>query len=315
MNVNSEEVIGELYEPLFDGFTFILPNEVVKSEKGQKLINFFGHNVDEEFLDKYVDIFLRFNKNLDIEDVPPTIVPNKSNLSKIKELDTNTRYLVYLKDHVTKYTFKYIFETYLDKVILLKKGCDSLIENYHNFYLIHEDDPIYLFNEQRIIYSNHLSELEKIFIAKRKTNSSQEDYYNEIIKSFMELPSVKKNYEDFLKGKYSKNKEPKIIKPLRDFIVHDNKIEIENIVKKHLSHLRGVSLRYLIEYFVEQKILSLPNGMKTELYTSFKILFDGKDIADRNSIFGSKVFKGNADPDYIKMKKIFDNLFQKYFSL
>ena len=77
MNVNSEEVIGELYEPLFDGFTFILPNEVVKSEKGQKLINFFGHNVDEEFLDKYVDIFLRFNKNLDIEDVPPTIFPTK----------------------------------------------------------------------------------------------------------------------------------------------------------------------------------------------------------------------------------------------
>lgn len=311
--MNNDEIIGQLYRPLFNGFTFVIPKKLVETEKGKNIIRFFGHELNEEFLEKYVDVFLFINDNLDIEELPIDESEVINNGKKIIELLKNIEILADLKDSVEKSNFKYIFETYLDKVSTLLSGCDALTENYHLFYDIDEEDPRYLFKNQKLIYETHLATLEKIFIAKRKSVKN-DDFYNNLMRSFMELPTVKKDFEDFLKGNYKKNKETKITKLLRDFIVHDNKIEIENIVKKHFSHLRGVSLRYLIEYFIEQKILSLPNGTKTELCTSFKILFDGKDIADRNSIFGSKVFKGTGDPDYKEMKKVFDNLFQKYFS-
>lgn len=313
MTMNNDEIIGQLYKPLFNGFTFVIPKKLVETEKGKNIIRFFGHELNEEFLEKYVDVFLFINDNLDIEELPIDESEVINIKKKIIELLKNIESLANLKDSVGKSNFKYIFETYLDKVSTLLSGCDALIENYHLFYDIDEDDSRYLFKNQKLIYETHLKELKKVFIAKNKSVKN-EDFYNNLLKSFMELPTVKKDFEDFLKGKYSKNKKPEIIKPLRDFIAHDNNIEIENIVKKHLSYLRGVTLRYLIEYFIEKKVLALPNGTKTELCSSFKILFDGKDIADRNSIFGSKVFKGIDDTDYKEMKKVFDNLFQKYFS-
>jgi hypothetical protein len=58
MTTNNDEIIGLLYKSLFDGFTFIIPKKLVETEKGKNIIRFFGQELNDEFFNKYVDIFL-----------------------------------------------------------------------------------------------------------------------------------------------------------------------------------------------------------------------------------------------------------------
>lgn len=97
--------------------------------------------------------------------------------------------------------------------------------------------------------------------------------------------------------------------PFIDFIRHENKIEIERIIKTHYSDLKGVSLRYLIEFLKEEGVLVLNHGDATKFYNSIKILFEGKNIGAYTSIFDSKVFS-STDKKYTTAKISFAKMFK-----
>jgi hypothetical protein len=97
--------------------------------------------------------------------------------------------------------------------------------------------------------------------------------------------------------------------PFIDLIRHKNKLEIERIIKTHYSDLRGVSLRYLIEFLKEEGVLLLNHGDVTKLYRSLQILFAGKNIGASTSIFDAKVFS-STDVRYIDSKILFTKNFK-----
>lgn len=319
MEVNSEEAIAKLYTPLFNGFIFMIPKEIVETEKGKNAINFLGHKVDEAFLEKYVDILLHINENLETHQLkdPQSIINN--NAQKIYELLKNTEYLAQLKDTIGSTTFKYIFENYLDKLTMLNSVSNILITCYHLFYCEEENNPMRLFQQQKLIYNTHITEIERVFIVKRKS-IDKDELFDSLAQSFIDLPNVKEDIEksnlesSSVKGNNEFNnksdvKKPQTIKPLRDFIKHDNKIEIEKVIKEHFSDYRGVSLRYLIQYLQDTGLIILNYGDKTKIYNSFKELFN-TDIGVPNSIFNIPNFS-NLDKNYKQSKDSFEMIFKK----
>lgn len=100
--------------------------------------------------------------------------------------------------------------------------------------------------------------------------------------------------------------------PFSDFIRHENKIEIEQIIKTHYSNLKGVSLRYLIEFLREEGLLLVNHGDATKLHNSIKILFEGKDIGAYQSVFDKKVFSTRKNSDYINSKISFTKIFKNF---
>lgn len=100
--------------------------------------------------------------------------------------------------------------------------------------------------------------------------------------------------------------------PFSDFIIHENKIEIEQIIKTHYSNLKGVSLRYLIEFLREEGLLLVNHGDATKLHNSIKILFEGKDIGAYQSVFDKKVFSTIKNSDYINSKISFTKIFRDF---
>lgn len=99
--------------------------------------------------------------------------------------------------------------------------------------------------------------------------------------------------------------------PFIDYIRHDNKIDIERIIKLHYSNLRGVSLRYLIEFLKEEGLILIGHGGNAKLRNSFIQLFENNDVGKYQSIFGSTVFKPN-DPKYIEFKILFGKKFKEF---
>nr|WP_315161122.1 hypothetical protein [uncultured Flavobacterium sp.] len=100
--------------------------------------------------------------------------------------------------------------------------------------------------------------------------------------------------------------------PFINFLRHENKIEIEQIIKTHYSDLKGVSLRYLIEFLIDKQILLLNYGDKTKIHKSLKTLFNDKDIGTTSSIFDLKIDR-EKDHKYLNAKNNFLNKFEKLF--
>jgi hypothetical protein len=100
--------------------------------------------------------------------------------------------------------------------------------------------------------------------------------------------------------------------PFIDLLRHENKIEIEQVIKTHYSDLKGVSLRYLIEFLIDKQILLINHGDKTKIHKSLKTLFNNKDIGTTSSIFDVKIDR-EKDHKYLNAKNNFLNKFEKLF--
>ena len=100
--------------------------------------------------------------------------------------------------------------------------------------------------------------------------------------------------------------------PFIDLLRHENKIEIEQIIKTHYSDLKGVSLRYLIEFLIDKQILLINHGDKTKIHKSLKTLFNNKDIGTTSSIFDVKIDR-EKDHKYLNAKNNFLSKFEKLF--
>ncbi|MBC7747787.1 MAG: hypothetical protein H7Z76_04260 [Methylotenera sp.] len=98
--------------------------------------------------------------------------------------------------------------------------------------------------------------------------------------------------------------------PFIDLLRHENKIEIERIIKTHYSDLKGVSLRYLIEFLIDNQILLINYGDKTKIQKSLKMLFNNNDIGTVSSIFDIKIDR-LKDRKYLNAKDNFLKTFEK----
>jgi hypothetical protein len=170
-------------------------------------------------------------------------------------------------------------------------------------------------NQKTIDEALNYEALKEIMVELNNKFEFEEDFFvnkKEDAKSIEDLiPQTNKvdykNKENNFKLGNSKNSPI----PFIDFIRHENKIEIERIIKTHYSDLRGVSLRYLIEFLIDKQILLINYGDKTKIHKSLKILFN-KDIGTSSSIFDLKIDR-EKDHKYLNAKNNFLIKFEKLF--
>jgi ribosome biogenesis protein Nip4 len=303
----------ELIDEVLKNYSFFIPYDVLGDKMAQNFLSFYNIELTQKFLDTYIDQLLYFNESLEIKYLEELNIITNYNNRKTLKLENNCFQLVHLKDTLGKASFKFIFNKYVKEVFVFSYLCDILIDFFYKYYPDNENNPTFLFSQQKMILETHLNDIkEKINFKSTKINEK------EIMMSLINSPFVKPYIQEKAKiseqitnntTKIKKEKKIIIIR-FREFVLHEKNDEIEKIVKQHLSDLKGISLRYLIEYFVEKKLLIINTGDRTKLHKSFEALFEGKNIGKYNSVFDIKYFT-RKDPNYIKSKIAFEKLFEK----
>lgn len=281
--MNLDQIYDEMNWNIIKRFIFYIPNnEYSKTQFDDKVLS----RVDQKIF------YLNGDKNV-------TEYPNINFLdflNKEKLLQSNLFKLLEVKSQMDKDAFKLFHKTYQDKL----RGW-IYIANLVNKYIQRDiadcsKDVLTYVNYNLVILNEHLITIMKIVPITNEVESKIEKFDLSILEG---LPIEIKS--DF-KLEHAK-------KPFIDFIKHEKKIEIERTIKAHYSDLKGVSLRYLIEFLKEEGVLLLNHGDATKLYNSMKILFGEKNIGAYTSIFDNKVFS-NSDEKYINTKKSFTKIFK-----
>jgi hypothetical protein len=203
---------------------------------------------------------------------------------------------------------------------------DSYIEKDLNDFTIYNKLDLVVYN--KLNYQHNLINLNSYFeYLCANTSHFNDDFHiknQETIDSIIKYESLKQimeeinekfnfesNNENVIKKEIKQEAPKNDIKPFLNFITHDNNTEIERIIKLHYSDLRGVSLRYLIEFLKGEGLILIGYGDNTKLRNSFIQLFNNNDVGKYQSIFGSTVFKTN-DPKYIDFKISFQKKFKEF---
>jgi hypothetical protein len=220
--------------------------------------------------------------------------------SKEKLLKNNFFKLLELKSKMDKDAFILFYDTYLNKLEGFVNIAD-LIRNYIQRDIVDCSKTVWTYvNFNFGILSEHRDLIKGIVPSAKEVEPKIEKFDVSILEG---LPiEIKNNF----KPEPRKNADI----PFITFIRHENKIEIERIIKDHYSDLRGVKLRYLIEFLKEEGLLLLNHGDATKLYNSIKILFEGKNIGAYTSVFDNKVFS-ITDQKYINSKISFAKMFKE----
>lgn len=284
--MNLEPIYNEMNWNIIKRFIFYIPNNEyskmlfdnkIPSEVDQKIFYFNGDkNVTEYPNINFFDFF-----------------------EKEKLLQNNLFKLLELKSQMDKVAFKLFYKTYLDKLQGFINIAD-LVNKYIQRDITDCSKNVLIYvNYNFIILSEHRNSIKEIAPSTNQVESKIEKFDLSILEN---LPiNIKNNF----KLGHSKNENI----PFIDFIRHENKIEIERIIKAHYSDLRGVKLRYLIEFLKEEGLLLLNHGDATKLHNSIKILFEGKNIGAYTSVFDNKVFS-TTDQKYINSKISFAKIFK-----
>lgn len=288
----------ELNLELLKNFVFYIPFELIDNQIFYQTIDTLNLQVTQKMVEKYVDMFLIFDDNLNIKEVESYETLIAANGEKIIKLSNNSFELAQLKDTLGTASFNFIFDKYLEQLNTYSEITEMLVENYDILYPNTIKVPKNMIILQQNILKTHLEEIEKkVGIIAEKLSSTE--LITNIVKN--------EPFNQFIEKKSNKNIVK--IKPFIDFIKHDNKVEIEKIIKTHYSDFRGVSLRYLIEFLKEEGLLIINYGDAMKLHTSFTELFDGKNIGAYSTIFDNKVFS-SKDVKYINAKATFAKTFK-----
>lgn len=307
------EDLDKIYEGLareiIKNYSFFLSYNFLNQESVVNLLRAYNIGFTQKFVDTYVNQLLYLDENLDMQVLESYEVIKNYYFIKSKRLNKNSFKLVYLKDTLGNASFNYIFDKYIEILVYANEFCNFIEEDFYISYPDNKQNPTFLFKEQKAIIQGHLYDIEnKIGVKGGKIN--KEEIINHAINSSVFKPYLEEylNVLEPINTKPSENKEDNTIKPFRDFIKHEKNVEIEKLVKQHFSDYRGVTLRYLLEYFIEKKVLVINTGDQKKLHESITNLFEGKNIAHPNSIFPKKVFN-SFDPNYKDSKKVFDEVF------
>jgi len=218
---------------------------------------------------------------------------------KEKLLQNNLFKLLELKSQMDKDAFKIFHKTYLDKLEGFINIADLVNKHIQRDIPDCNKDVLIYVNYNFAILNEHGNSIKEMLPRTNEVESKIEKFDLSVLE---ELPIEIKNG--------FKPEQIKLVNtPFIDFIRHENKIEIERIIKAHYSDLRGIKLRYLIEFLKEEGVLLLNHGDATKLYNSFKILFEEKNIGAYTSIFDSKVFS-SSDVKYVNTKMSFRKIFK-----
>lgn len=299
------DIFIDLYNELLKNFTFYIPLQILEDDVTGEIFNLLNIDLTQEFVDAYVNKLLYIDADLKMKEVESFEKLKNSNHKKLFELDAVCFKLIHLKETIGKESYNFLFKMYMEQVTIFSVISNKLIQYFYIYYPNNAVDPTPIFIQQKNIFEKHLSDIEhKINIKGKKITTF------DIISNLYKI-SVFKPYvvdKDISTAPEIKSEQKKV-KEFKEFIIHDNKFEIERIVKTHFSDLRGVSLRYLIEFFIEEGVLILKHGDATKLYHSFEKLFDGKNIGAYTSIFDKKVFI-STDKNYTNAKKSFKKIFE-----
>lgn len=311
---DNEKILEELKEELFAKFPLFIPYELIDNKPAlTELLAYFSLTITQEFVDEYVDQLLYLDRDSKLHILSSVSEITNYSSSKRQLLQNNCTRLAELKDSLGKTTFNNIFIKYTTVLTTLTGFSAIMIYLFEKYPLEHlKDAPMFLFEQQTVILQRHVNDINKIIIDEGTHIDVQSFILN--LANDLNLFAIL-DFEKFTENNItnSNQKDPvqkngKIAEPFRNFIVHNKNEQIEKLVKDNLSHLRGVSLRYLIEYFINQKILTLKN--KSAILRSIQMLFETQDIAHYNSIFGSDVFK-KVDTDYTDAVVVFNHLFKE----
>lgn len=298
------EIFTELFNELYKNFTFYIPFQIIENEVTEEIFNLLNIDLTQEFVDTYVNKLLYIDDDLTMKEVESFEKLRNTNYNKLHLLEANSFRLVHLKETIGKESYNFLFKKYMEQVTIYNVICNKLIDYYYIYYPNNPVDPTPVFTQQKYIFEKHLSDIEHKINVKGKKITNLDIITNLYNINIFKPYFVEKN----LTTAPDIKSELQSIKQFRDFIKHDRKNEIENIVKTHFSDLKGVSLRYLIEYLKEEGLLILNHGDATKLHRSLEELFEGKNIAAYTSIFDKKVFT-NTDEKYISAKVSFAKLF------
>lgn len=285
--MNLELIYDEMNLNILKHFIFYIPtNEITK-----KLY-------DSESLSKMDKKVFYLNGNFNIIeflDANPLEFLNKPKL-----LESNYFKILELKNEINNDGFVLFYKTYLKQINAFTEIANLVNEN------IKKDIPNC--SEEVLGYVKY-----NFFILNEHQNSIKE-----IEPSLIQISTQKEKLDLGVLDKLPKQIKNSLVSnitqietiPFRDFIRRGNKDEIEEIMIKNFSDLKGIALRHLIQYFEEEGVLILNNGDSQKLYDSIKELFGGKDIAKYNSIFSIANYSPK-DLNYIRKKEGFKKVFKK----
>lgn len=321
-----EEIYIDLIRKVYEKFTFFIPMAVAEDENMIGILHYMNLKLDDAFYDKYVDVLLFSDDMMEVHEFVSYKEFMEFNSTKMLNLSNNCAELAILKDTLGKTSFRYIFEKYTEQLVVLNYACDSLVHFFYEHYPESQVDITFLFRQQKLLLQTHINDLEKVILSKGK-RIDEKTIIERLVEMFLSLPNVKRtfsnensmekkqndeiidnNIEESISENTKKENETKIIKPLRDYLKHNNKVEIEKLIKEHYSSYKGVSLRYLIQYLEDKSIIIINYGDQTKLYNSFKAML-GENIGAYNSIFNIPNFS-KFDKKYISKIDSFNTTFK-----
>lgn len=284
--MNLEPIYDEMKWNIIKRFVFYMPN----NEYSKMLF-------DNETLSEMDQKIFYVNSDKKVKEYPN--IDPLDFYDKEKLLQNNFFKLLELKSQMDKDAFILFYNTYLNKLDGFINIAE-LVRNYIQRDIADCNKTVWTYvNFNFGILSDHRESIISIVPSKEEVKSKSENFDLSILEG---LPIEIKN--DF---KLESIKNVNI--PFITFIRHENKIEIERIIKVHYSDLRGVSLRYLIEFLKGEGVLFLNHGDAMKLYKSIKILFGEKNIGAYTSIFDNKVFS-ITDQKYLNSKSSFIKTFK-----
>ena len=217
-------------------------------------------------------------------------------LIKSGKLKTNCFKLLEYKEELNENSFNFLSENYLKQLEAYTFFANQLLFYFEKNSPEKDSNTKSLFNCQSLNFNTHIAEVEKITGLKAQTFNQQV-----FIQEVKETPVFKK---------FSFNI-PQREKHFRDFISHEKNKEIETAIFKKYPTIKGKKLRYIIEFLIEKKLLTITYGTQTQLYDALKKTFNC-NIGTYPSIFGYKVNE-NKDSDYSRITNELETILNQYF--
>ena len=283
LNSKYDELTNEIYR----NFIFYIPTSIINIEEFKKL------PVDSvSILDRIIfiddDLNFIYENSLEL----PTL------LIKSAKLRTNCFKLLEYKEILSESGFNYLCENYLKQLETYTFFSNQLLLHFEKNVPVKDAKTQALFNCQNLNFNTHLTEIEKISGQKAQT-------FNPVnfIQEVKETPVFKR---------FSINV-PQREKLFRDFISHEKNSEIESIILKKYSTIKGKKLRYIIDFLIKKEVLTITYGTQTELYNSLKRTFNC-NIGTYPSIFGYTINE-TKDSDYSRITNELETLLTDYFKV
>lgn len=284
LNKKTNELIFELYK----NFIFYLPKQIISQLFSEGKLKETEYDLLQPFFNgvSYINEY-----DWVINKINPF---DKTALSpKSSQLLKSVYTLFELKESLQLDTFNFIFEKYFEQLNFHKTVATLIVDNYDLHCNEKSEDLRAIFSLQQQIINKHFDEIQKNFI---KNNITPKKIDSSI----------------FLKNILSSNNiiTPKI--KLRNYILHENSFEIENIIIELYSNRSGTNFRYLIESMEEIKLITLEYGKKKLIHKAMVNSFKTK-IPTYKSIFGYAIVKVN-NLDYKNVKLELNKSLNKYIN-